>query len=198
MTGDLKSIKINSEVKKRLDFQKRRSTYSFYIEQMLSYFEMTGLEPKLGQVPPVATINKTIGEATGALYKRMDDMIKILRNIETTKIDVMAHNLETLKQGEINNTPEVAINFDNDEIYRVIQLNENLTKELETKNNLVQRLQKDIVNLKQDTRTQDVIDALEELLSDKVLNQDDKGNFILTCEYRNRLIEKIKTIFNVQ
>ena len=31
MTGDLKSIKINGEVKKRLDFQKRRTTYSVYI-----------------------------------------------------------------------------------------------------------------------------------------------------------------------
>ena len=43
MTGELKSIKINSEVKKRLDFQKKRSTYSSYIEQMIAYFEMTGV-----------------------------------------------------------------------------------------------------------------------------------------------------------
>lgn len=130
MTGDLKSIKINGEVKKRLDFQKRRTTYSVYIEQMLDYFDMTGLEPKLGQVPPVTTINKTISETSAALYKRMDDVIKILRNIEINKIDVMVHALE---KGKISNTPEVVENFDQDEIYRLIQLNETLRENVKTK-----------------------------------------------------------------
>lgn len=197
MTGDLKSIKINGEVKKRLDFQKRRTTYSVYIEQMLDYFDMTGLEPKLGQVPPVATINKAISETSSALYKRMDDVIKILRNIETTKIDVMVHTLEDLKLGKISNTPEVVESFDNDEIYRIIQLNEKLTKNVKDKEFIIQNLQNDIVSLKKNSKIQNVIEAVDELLSENNLIQDTKGNLILPREYRDLLIEKIKTISDV-
>lgn len=195
MTGDLKSIKINGEVKKRLDFQKRRTTYSVYIEQMLDYFDMTGLEPKLGQVPPVTTINKTISETSAALYKRMDDVIKILRNIEINKIDVMVHALE---KGKISNTPEVVENFDQDEIYRLIQLNETLRENVKNKENIIYKLQSDIVSLNKDAKIQDIIETVDELLSENNLNQDAKGNFILPREYRNLLIEKIKTISNVQ
>lgn len=195
MTGDLKSIKINGEVKKRLDFQKRRTTYSVYIEQMLDYFDMTGLEPKLGQVPPVTTINKTISETSAALYKRMDDVIKILRNIEINKIDVMVHALEKSK---ISNTPEVVENFDQDEIYRLIQLNETLRENVKDKENIIHKLQSDIVSLNKDAKIQDIIETVDELLSENNLNQDAKGNFILPREYRNLLIEKIKTISNVQ
>lgn len=195
MTGDLKSIKINGEVKKRLDFQKRRTTYSVYIEQMLDYFDMTGLEPKLGQVPPVTTINKTISETSAALYKRMDNVIKILRNIEINKIDVMVHALE---KGKISNTPEVVENFDQDEIYRLIQLNETLRENVKNKENIIHKLQSDIVSLNKDAKIQDIIETVDELLSENNLNQDAKGNFILPREYRNLLIEKIKTISNVQ
>lgn len=195
MTGDLKSIKINGEVKKRLDFQKRRTTYSVYIEQMLDYFDMTGLEPKLGQVPPVTTINKTISETSAALYKRMDDVIKILRNIEINKIDVMVHALE---KGKISNTPEVVENFDQDEIYRLIQLNETLRENVTDKENIIHKLQSDIVSLNKDAKIQDIIETVDELLSENNLNQDAKGNFILPREYRNLLIKKIKTISNVQ
>lgn len=195
MTGDLKSIKINGEVKKRLDFQKRRTTYSVYIEQMLDYFDMTGLEPKLGQVPPVTTINKTISETSAALYKRMDDVIKILRNIEINKIDVMVHALE---KGKISNTPEVVENFDQDEIYRLIQLNETLRENVKNKENIIHKLKSDIVSLNKDAKIQDIIETVDELLSENNLNQDAKGNFILPREYRNLLIEKIKTISNVQ
>lgn len=195
MTGDLKSIKINGEVKKRLDFQKRRTTYSVYIEQMLDYFDMTGLEPKLGQVPPVTTINKTISETSAALYKRMDDVIKILRNIEINKIDVMVHALE---KGKISNTPEVVENFDQDEIYRLIQLNETLRENVKNKENIIHKLQSDIVSLNKDAKIQDIIETVDELLSENNLNHDAKGNFILPREYRNLLIEKIKTISNVQ
>ena len=195
MTGDLKSIKKKGEVKKRLDIQKRRTTYSVYIEQMLDYFDMTGLEPKLGQVPPVTTINKTISETSAALYKRMDDVIKILRNIEINKIDVMVHALE---KGKISNTPEVVENFDQDEIYRLIQLNETLRENVKNKENIIHKLQSDIVSLNKDAKIQDIIETVDELLSENNLNQDAKGNFILPREYRNLLIEKIKTISNVQ
>lgn len=195
--GDLKSIKIDSEVKKRLDFQKKRSTYSVCIEQMLDYFEMTGIEPKLGQTPPAAIINKAIGETSAALYKRMDDVIKILRNIETTKIDVILHDLEDLKSGEFSNTPEVVENFDQDEIYRLIQLNETLAKNAKDKENVIQKLQGDIVYLKKNTNIQIIIETVEELLSENNLSIDTKGNLVFPREYRDLLIEKIKTISNV-
>ena len=125
----------------------------------------------------------------------MDDVIKILRNIEINKIDVMVHALE---KGKISNTPEVVENFDQDEIYRLIQLNETLRENVKNKENIIHKLQSDIVSLNKDAKIQDIIETVDELLSENNLNQDAKGNFILPREYRNLLIEKIKTISNVQ
>lgn len=127
----------------------------------------------------------------------MDDVIKILRNIETTKIDVILHDLEDLKSGEFSNTPEVVENFDQDEIYRLIQLNETLAKNAKDKENVIQKLQGDIVYLKKNTNIQTIIETVEELLSENNLSIDTKGNLVLPREYRDLLIEKIKTISNV-
>ena len=124
-------------------------------------------------------------------------MIKILRNIETTKIDVILHDLEDLKSGEFSNTPEVVENFDQDEIYRLIQLNETLAKNAKDKENVIQKLQGDIVYLKKNTNIQTIIETVEELLSENNLSIDTKGNLVLPREYRDLLIEKIKTISNV-
>ena len=127
----------------------------------------------------------------------MDDVIKILRNIETTKIDVILHDLEDLKSGEFSNTPEVVENFDQDEIYRLIQLNETLAKNAKDKENVIQKLQGDIVYLKKNTNIQTIIETVEELLSENNLSIDTKGNLVLPREYRDLLIEKIKTNSNV-
>ena len=127
----------------------------------------------------------------------MDDVIKILRNIETTKIDVILHDLEDLKSGEFSNTPEVVENFDQDEIYRLIQLNETLAKHVEDDENVIQKLQGDIVYLKKNANIQTIIETVEELLSENSLSIDTKGNLVLPREYRNLLIKKIKTISNV-
>ena len=101
MAIQYKNLKVASEIKIRMDFQKKNQTYSEYLDNVLSYFEMTGVDPKYGQLPPVVTITKTINEAFQASYKRTEDVIKILRNIETNKIDPMLHALDDVpKEGQ--------------------------------------------------------------------------------------------------
>lgn len=53
-------------------------------------------------------------------------------------------------------------------------------------------MQSDIVSLNKDAKIQDIIETVDELLSENNLNQDAKGNFILPREYRNLLIEKLR------
>ena len=124
MAIQYKNLKVASEIKIRMDFQKKNQTYSEYLDNVLSYFEMTGVDPKYGQLPPVVTITKTINEAFQASYKRTEDVIKILRNIETNKIDPMLH---AFKEGQAKQ--EIAEKEEEDgpsemEIYRLVQINE--------------------------------------------------------------------------
>lgn len=58
-------------------------------------------------------------------------------------------------------------------------------------------MQGDIVYLKKNTNIQTIIETVEELLSENNLSIDTKGNLVLPREYRDLLIEKIKTISNV-
>lgn len=76
-------------------------------------------------------------------------------------------------------------------------MNETLAKNAKDKENVIQKLQGDIVYLKKNTNIQTIIETVEELLSENNLSIDTKGNLVLPREYRDLLIEKIKTISNV-
>lgn len=76
-------------------------------------------------------------------------------------------------------------------------MNETLAKNAKDKENVIQKLQGDIVYLKKNTNIQTIIETVEELLSENNLSIDTKGNLVLPREYRNLLIKKIKTISNV-
>ena len=43
MAIQYKNLKVASEIKIRMDFQKKNQTYSEYLDNVLSYFEMTGV-----------------------------------------------------------------------------------------------------------------------------------------------------------
>ncbi len=93
-------MKIPSDVKKRMDILKGRKTYAEYLDSVLSYFEMTGVDPVYGQLPPVVTIVKTLKDECSSIYRRIEDVIKINRNIETNKIDPMLRGIDSLLQGK--------------------------------------------------------------------------------------------------
>lgn len=194
MNANFKSIKIKSEVKNRFDIFKKRYSYSDCLEQMLAYFELTGVEPKLGQTPPVQIFLTSLKDSHTGLHKRLDDVIKIIRNIEMNKIDPVTHGIQMLLDTNTDNTQEVSVSPKEEEIYQVVQINEKLMKELKAKDLMIQKLKSD---LNQDTRVKDIIDTIEELLSDKILSTDRDGNFLLSREHRNQLIQKVKTYYNV-
>lgn len=159
---------------------------------------MTGVDPKYGQLPPVVTITKTINEAFQASYKRTEDVIKILRNIETNKIDPMLHALDGVpKEGQARQ--EIAEKEEEDgpsemEIYRLVQINEQQETLIRQKTEEISRLKEAIANLEKvnSTIVPELIDLVEELLSDKILEKDSNQNYILTREHRAQLFEKIR------
>ena len=179
MAIQYKNLKVASEIKIRMDFQKKNQTYSEYLDNVLSYFEMTGVDPKYGQLPPVVTITKAMNEAFQASYKRTEDVIKILRNIETNKIDPMLHALDGVAKGGGT---------------RLVQINEQQETLIRQKTEEISRLKEAIANLEKvnSTIVPELIDLVEELLSDKILEKDSNQNYILTREHRAQLFEKIR------
>ena len=198
MAIQYKNLKVASEIKIRMDFQKKNQTYSEYLDNVLSYFEMTGVDPKYGQLPPVVTITKAMNEAFQASYKRTEDVIKILRNIETNKIDPMLHALDGVATGG-GTRQEIAEKEEEDgpsemEIYRLVQINEQQETLIRQKTEEISRLKEAIANLEKvnSTIVPELIDLVEELLSDKILEKDSNQNYILTKEHRTQLFEKIR------
>lgn len=194
MNTDFKSIKIKEDVKNRLDKYKKRSSYSDCLDEMLGYFEMTGLEPRLGQTPPVVTFVSTIKSGNAVLLKRMDDLIKILRNIEVNKIDPILHGVEDGFSTSSSNTQDAGLSVSEEELYQVIQMNEKLKSDIKNKDILIQKLQSNII---EGSVVQDIIDDIEELLSDKILSSNKDGFFLLSREHRDQLIRKIRTYIHV-
>ena len=194
MNTDFKSIKIKEDVKNRLDKYKKRSSYSDCLDEMLGYFEMTGLEPRLGQTPPVATFVSTIKSGNAVLLKRMDDLIKILRNIEVNKIDPILHGVEDGFSTSSSNTQDAGLSVSEEELYQVIQMNEKLKSDIKNKDILIQKLQSNVI---ESSVVQDIIDDIEELLSDKILSSNKDGSFLLSREHRDQLIRKIRTYIHV-
>ena len=187
MAEEYKSIKIKEDVKNRLDRYKKRCSYSDCLDEMLGYFELTGIEPRLGQTPPVATFVSTMKSGNAVLLKRMDDLIKILRNIEINKIDPILHGVEDGFFSDRSNTPEVGLSVPEEELYQVIQMNEKLKSDIRNKDILIQKLRSDAI---ENNVIQDIISDIEELLSDRILSSNKDGFFLLSREHRDQLIRK--------
>ncbi|MDR0744372.1 MAG: hypothetical protein LBE97_00215 [Holosporales bacterium] len=182
------SLKIPITVKRRIDFLKGRQTYGGFLEDAIGFFEMTGVNPKLNQLPPAMTITKSIVDSTKDVLKRIDDLFKMLRNMESKKIDVILHTVEgNLKPG----LSEDVISVNDLEVQQIIKINEQLTNENS-------RLKEHIKNSKSTNREQAIewIAIIQDLLSDSSLGLDKDGNLTMTKDYRNLLIEKIRQLAN--
>ena len=192
-------MKIPSDVKKRMDILKGRKTYAEYLDGVLAYFEMTGVDPVYGQLPPVVTIVKTLKDECNSIYRRIEDVIKISRNIEMNKIDPMFHAVDSLLQrkGQLNVDSSVSedIGPNEEEIFRIIQINEKqeeiITKLKEENSRL--KTENNTLRMNNSNRVKEIVEMVEELLSDKTLGKDG----VLTKEYKIQLFEKIRQIANV-
>ena len=80
------------------------------------------------------------------------------------------------------------------EIYRLVQINEQQETLIRQKTEEINRLKEAIANLEKvnSTIVPELIDLVEELLSDKILEKDSNQNYILTREHRAQLFEKIR------
>ena len=187
---DWKNLKIPENVKNRMDVLKGNQTYGEFLDNMLGYLEVTGVNPKYNQLPPAATIIKALKEELAPIYRRVENSIQIIRNVETHKLDVMLHGIEDLLQGKGNSYGAA---MTDEEAIKLISINERQADELDN-------LRKNCCELKnsstiQSAKVNDIIDTLSELLSDKALGGvDANNNLIITREYRTQLLEKIKTI----
>lgn len=188
-------MKIPSDIKKRMDLLKGRKTYAEYWDSILSYFEMTGVDPTYGQLPPSVTIVKALKEETSIVYRRVEDMIKILRNIEANKIDGMIHALDSLIKGKTfaaGADDSTDIGLKEQEIYQVVQINETQEKLITQQKKEINRLKMENEALKTNNfnKGPEVVELVEELLSDRILGKEG----VLTKEHKAQLIEKIKHI----
>lgn len=186
-------IKVRSSVKSRLDLLKSNKSYGDIIDDMVSYFELTGIDPVSGRVPPVATFVKALRDGTDLIYKRIDDVIKIMRNIEANKIDIILHSIA----GDGARNVEQPNSYSDEEVLQLIQLNESLKRKDIKNNQIIRDLQNEISKLNNNSLANEIVDIVEELLSDKVLIRSNNDTFYLTREHRNQLIEKIKTKIDV-
>lgn len=192
-----KQIKISYITKRRIDIMKGKRTYEKFFDEVLGYFEMTGVDPRYNYLPPAVTIVKAIKEETASIFKRIEDSIKILRNIETNKIDPLIHSTNTHLSGNFLKKEEEEIGASEEEIFQLIQINEKNEQIIFEQKKYISELEKEIKILKNNSDAQIIIGIVEELLSDKILDKIGDGNFILTKIHRNQLIQKIKTYSNV-
>lgn len=195
MRTEYKTMKIPSDIKKRMDLLKGRKTYAEYWDSILSYFEMTGVDPTYGQLPPSVTIVKALKEETSTVYRRVEDMIKIFRNIEVNKIDGMIHALDFLIKGKTaaaGADDSTDIGLKEQEVYQVVLINETQEKLITQQKGEINRLKKENEALKTNNfnKGSEVVELVEELLSDRILGKEG----VLTKEHKAQLIEKIKHI----
>lgn len=191
-----KNLKISPLTKNRLDKLKGRNTYDKYLDAVLGYFENTGIDPGYSQLPPQQSIIKALKEESAVLFKRIEDGIKIMRNIEMQKLDPVVHGIEAILSGSSSSGVE-DIGPDAEEVYQLVQINERLESKIKEQDNLISDLRRQLRLSQQTTNVQEVISTVEELLSDRILPTDKNGDFILSKEHRFQLIRKIKTYSNV-
>ena len=192
-----KNLKISPLTKKRLDSLKGRLTYDKYFDLILGYFEMTGIDPKYNQLPPQVSIVKALKEECNIIYKRIEDCIKISRAIEDQKINPILHAVENLSLGKVNSSVQEEIGPTEEEVFQLVKYNEELEKQVGTLQNDVISLKNRIKANQQVDKIQEVIDDLNELLSEKMLSKDKDGNLLVSLEYKDQLIKKIRTYCNV-
>ncbi|MDD3414494.1 MAG: BfmA/BtgA family mobilization protein [Lachnospiraceae bacterium] len=179
------NLKINPDLKKRLDKLRKGKTFNAIIDEMLTYFEMTGVNPKSDITPPVATFVKVLNQQGEAIMDRLTSVIKIIRNIEANKIDALLEGIA----GDISQNSS---SIPDSEILQVIETNKSLKDKLANKEEEIARLKKD--NGKDLSKTKNIIDTIEQYLKNPSLPRDSKGNILVSDIYIKNLLDKIRNV----
>lgn len=122
-----KLIKITASCKERLEKAKGLATFSDFISDMLSYFEMIKLDPKSAISNPTTEFILHIDRAKEITLKRMEDVIKIIRNIETTKLAGIVEKVSSIESLLLGNSTGLSI----EQIQEVVNENQRLHDDIE-------------------------------------------------------------------
>lgn len=122
-----KLIKITASCKERLEKAKGLATFSDFISDMLSYFEMIKLDPKSAISNPTTEMMLHIDRAKDITLKRMEDIIKIIRNIETTKLAGIVEKVASVESLLLGDSTGLTI----EQIQEVVNENQRLHNDIE-------------------------------------------------------------------
>jgi hypothetical protein len=133
----LTSIGLPQILKLRLERAKGNKAHSTYIDSMLNYFEITGIEPSSIKVHPgIETI------------QRIESVIKILKNIEKTKLNPLLDKIDLLSTASYNSSSTRASQITDEEVNSLADLVERLNKEVSEKKRQISNLESEIKILK--------------------------------------------------
>lgn len=91
----IKAVRLTPTVKARLDTFKGSDTVSVCIDRMITFFEITGFNPRYASRNPTALVEK-----------RIEDVVRIIKSQER---DILKPVLEKLSA--INNTPQESLDY---------------------------------------------------------------------------------------
>lgn len=190
-----KLIKITVSCKERLERAKGIATFSDFISDMLSYFEMIKLDPKTAISNPTTEVILHIDRAKDMVIKRMEDVIKIIRNIETTKLANISERVAGVESLLLTDSTGLSI----EQIQEVVNENQRLHNELEKlrfENKKILDTQKySQVNMVDTNKELPrlIIRRLKSHLNTEMLQKTAKKNeFIISQDYINLIIEDLE------
>lgn len=131
------TIRIDTLVKTRLDAAKRGKGNSEFIDSMLNYFEVTNIEPSSIKFHPGIEV-----------VQRVESIIKIIKNIEKTKLNPLLEKIDLLTPVSFNSNSTRASEVTDEEVNALASLVEKLNKENSEKEKLNSRLESEIKILK--------------------------------------------------
>jgi hypothetical protein len=113
--SESKLIKIDKIIYSKLEYLKGKKTFGAYIELMLKYFELTGVNPESVQAPLIQETKNGI-----------ERIVKIIKAIEKEKLNKMLHLLENLYQ----EPPSMVDGVSESQLVEVMNLNEKLDQNI--------------------------------------------------------------------
>ena len=108
-------IKLDRIIYSKLEYLKGKKTFGAYIELMLKYFELTGVNPESVQAPLIQETKNGI-----------ERIVKIIKAIEKEKLNKMLHLLENLYQ----EPPSMVDGVSESQLVEVMNLNEKLDQNI--------------------------------------------------------------------
>lgn len=190
--AEYKNLKITPKIYDRLNKLRKGHTYSEILDEILTYFELTGINPKTDRTPPVDLFIKELDRHSSGMMKRLEAVVKIIRNIENTKIDPILHNIADSGNISSPTAYEEELTISDQEMFQLVQINKNLKEELQNKEKEMDAIQKKIDW--NSSNKEDIIKIVENFFSTENVPRDRMGNITINEMFVKNLLNKIKNV----